>query len=71
MGSQVKQSVVQCRPSFSSFPPPLIDILKGSYYANPVVDKPSVSQSEQEKYPEYYGQNICKDIFSCHFRIME
>jgi len=34
------------------------DILKGSYYANPVVDKPSVPQAEQEKYPEYYGQNI-------------
>ncbi|KXN81120.1 hypothetical protein AN958_06074 [Leucoagaricus sp. SymC.cos] len=34
------------------------DTLKGSYYANPVVDKPSLSKSEQEKYPEYYGQNI-------------
>ncbi|KAF5355765.1 hypothetical protein D9756_004042 [Leucocoprinus leucothites] len=36
----------------------MADTLKGSYYANPVVDKPSLSQSEQEKYPEYYGQNI-------------
>ncbi|KAF9455010.1 Clavaminate synthase-like protein, partial [Macrolepiota fuliginosa MF-IS2] len=34
------------------------DILKGSYYANPVVGEPTVSQAEQEKYPEYYGHNI-------------
>jgi len=47
----------------------LIDTLKGSYYANPVVDKPSVSQSEQERYPEYYGQNICKDVTSALWNI--
>jgi hypothetical protein len=42
------------------------DTLKGSYYANPVVDKPSLSQSEQVEYPEYYGQNICKYLhLSC------
>lgn len=29
-----------------------------------MVDKPSVSQAEQEKYPEYYGQNICQCLFS-------
>ncbi|KAI0050658.1 Clavaminate synthase-like protein [Auriscalpium vulgare] len=34
------------------------DTLKGSYYANPVVDKPSVSEALQKAYPEYYGTNI-------------
>lgn len=35
------------------------DTLKGSYYANPVVDSPSVSADLQQQYPEYYGTNIC------------
>ncbi|KAJ7770864.1 Clavaminate synthase-like protein [Mycena maculata] len=34
------------------------DLLKGSYYANPVVDNPSVSPALQEAYPEYYNKNI-------------
>ncbi|OCH96691.1 Clavaminate synthase-like protein [Obba rivulosa] len=34
------------------------DTLKGSYYANPVVDSPKVSPAEREAYPEYYGENI-------------
>ncbi|KAJ2919330.1 hypothetical protein MD484_g1104, partial [Candolleomyces efflorescens] len=34
------------------------DTLKGSYYANPVVDKPTVKAEEQQKFPEYYGENI-------------
>ncbi|KAI0095266.1 Clavaminate synthase-like protein [Irpex rosettiformis] len=34
------------------------DILKGSYYANPVFDEPSVSPILRETYPEYYGKNI-------------
>ncbi|EAU92647.2 hypothetical protein CC1G_01692 [Coprinopsis cinerea okayama7 len=34
------------------------DLLKGSYYANPVVDQPTVSHEEQAKFPEYYGANI-------------
>jgi len=34
------------------------DLLKGSYYANPIVDKPDVSEAERVKYPEYYSQNI-------------
>ncbi|THH21002.1 hypothetical protein EW146_g469 [Bondarzewia mesenterica] len=34
------------------------DTLKGSYYANPVVDKPSVSAALQNAYPEYYGANV-------------
>ncbi|KDQ54855.1 hypothetical protein JAAARDRAFT_37966 [Jaapia argillacea MUCL 33604] len=37
------------------------DTLKGSYYANPVVDVPTVSQASRDAYPEYYGQNIWPD----------
>ncbi|KAI9445073.1 Clavaminate synthase-like protein [Lactarius indigo] len=35
-----------------------VDTLKGSYYANPVIDAPSVHPTLQEAYPEYYGVNI-------------
>lgn len=38
----------------------LVDTLKGSYYANPVIDNPDVSQKQREAFPEYYGQNICQ-----------
>ncbi|EPQ61095.1 Clavaminate synthase-like protein [Gloeophyllum trabeum ATCC 11539] len=34
------------------------DTLKGSYYANPVIDEPTVSAALREAYPEYYGKNI-------------
>ncbi|KAJ7124732.1 Clavaminate synthase-like protein [Mycena crocata] len=34
------------------------DILKGSYYANPVVENPDVSAALREAYPEYYNKNI-------------
>ncbi|KAE9395906.1 Clavaminate synthase-like protein [Gymnopus androsaceus JB14] len=34
------------------------DFLKGSFYANPVVDTPSVPEDHREAYPEYYGTNI-------------
>ncbi|KAJ7462789.1 Clavaminate synthase-like protein, partial [Mycena galericulata] len=34
------------------------DLLKGSYYANPVVDNPNVSPAFREAYPEYYNENI-------------
>ncbi|EMD41641.1 hypothetical protein CERSUDRAFT_102053 [Gelatoporia subvermispora B] len=34
------------------------DTLKGSYYANPVVDSPQVSAADRLAYPEYYGENI-------------
>ncbi|KAJ3718411.1 Clavaminate synthase-like protein, partial [Lentinula raphanica] len=37
------------------------DFLKGSYYANPVVDSPSVSKEYKTAYPEYYGDNIWPD----------
>ncbi|KAG6837880.1 hypothetical protein H0H93_013033 [Arthromyces matolae] len=33
-------------------------ILKGSYYANPIIDVPTVSENEGKAYPEYYGENI-------------
>lgn len=36
------------------------DTLKGSYYANPIVDRPRVSPLERDAYPEYYGDNICE-----------
>lgn len=34
------------------------DTLKGSYYANPVVDYPTVPEVQRDAYPEYYGRNI-------------
>ncbi|KAF8634434.1 hypothetical protein AX15_000884 [Amanita polypyramis BW_CC] len=34
------------------------DVLKGSYYANPLVDYPTVPVEEVKLYPEYYGKNI-------------
>jgi hypothetical protein len=35
------------------------DTLKGSYYANPVLDTPTVSDELRKAHPEYYGNNIC------------
>ncbi|KAL5636004.1 hypothetical protein ACGC1H_004722 [Rhizoctonia solani] len=34
------------------------DTLKGSYYANPVVDEPGVDPEQKAAHPEYYGKNI-------------
>lgn len=34
------------------------DTLKGSYYANPIVDKPTVPARDRDAHPEYYGENI-------------
>ncbi|KAK0465225.1 Clavaminate synthase-like protein [Desarmillaria tabescens] len=34
------------------------DLLKGSYYANPLIDRPSVSSQQRKEWPEYYAQNI-------------
>ncbi|KAI0374479.1 Clavaminate synthase-like protein [Pilatotrama ljubarskyi] len=34
------------------------DTMKGSYYANPVIDEPNVSAELRDAYPEYYGKNI-------------
>ena len=39
-----------------------IDLLKGSYYANPIVDNAVASPEERAAYPEYYGRNICKPM---------
>jgi hypothetical protein len=47
---------------------PVQDTLKGSYYANPVVDSPSVSSALKKSYPEYYSNNICNAIFSHLYR---
>jgi len=35
-----------------------IDTLKGSYYANPMVDMPNVDDAQRAAHPEYYGKNI-------------
>jgi hypothetical protein len=34
------------------------DTLKGSYYANPTVDEPKVSEELRASFAEYYGRNI-------------
>ncbi|KAI0336140.1 Clavaminate synthase-like protein [Cubamyces sp. BRFM 1775] len=34
------------------------DTMKGSYYANPVLDEPNVPRELRDAYPEYYGKNI-------------
>lgn len=34
------------------------DSLKGSYYANPIIDNPDVEPELRVAYPEYYGVNI-------------
>lgn len=34
------------------------DTLKGSFYANPIVDQPIVSDALKRKFPYYYGHNI-------------
>ena len=34
------------------------DTLKGSYYANPIVDRPTVPAHDRDAHPEYYGENI-------------
>ena len=39
----------------------IADTMKGSYYANPVIDEPNVPQELREAYPEYYRKNICRD----------
>lgn len=36
------------------------DTLKGSYYANPIVDTPNVTETQRQAYHEYYGTNICQ-----------
>lgn len=35
-----------------------IDTMKGSFYANPVLDEPDTTLEQKLKYPEYYSHNI-------------
>ena len=46
------------------------DTMKGSYYANPVLDEPSVPEELRNKYPEYYGKNICTGNLILYDRIV-
>lgn len=55
MGNQVSPLAI----ASISNPNPLLDTLKGSYYANPTVDKPTVDDALRAQYPEYYSDNIC------------
>jgi hypothetical protein len=42
------------------------DILKGSFYANPMVEQVTVSDEDRLQFPEYYGNNICKSVTKMH-----
>ncbi|GMQ06669.1 hypothetical protein CsSME_00051161 [Camellia sinensis var. sinensis] len=37
------------------------DILKGSFYANPIFDTPTTDESLVQRYPSYCGSNIWPD----------
>uniref|UniRef100_A0A2N9H1P2 Non-haem dioxygenase N-terminal domain-containing protein n=1 Tax=Fagus sylvatica TaxID=28930 RepID=A0A2N9H1P2_FAGSY len=37
------------------------DLLKGSFYANPILDKPTTEVSLIQRYPSYCGSNIWPD----------
>lgn len=41
-----------------------LDTLKGSYYANPVIDVPDVNPAVKAAYPPIYGDNVC---MYCYF----
>ncbi|RDB28359.1 hypothetical protein Hypma_015164 [Hypsizygus marmoreus] len=47
------------------------DLLKGSYYANPVVETPTVPEEQRIAYPEYYGRNIWPAKDECGIRGFE
>lgn len=38
--------------------PPKLDVSKGSYYANPLMDEPESSKELQEQFPEYCHPNV-------------
>jgi hypothetical protein len=59
MEGQVRSIYVAYTSSSSR---PYTDFLKGSYYANIVVNESFVSDSQREAYPEYYGVNICECV---------
>ncbi|KAK7841655.1 hypothetical protein CFP56_015070 [Quercus suber] len=39
------------------------DLLKGSFYANPILDRPTMEASLIQRYPSYCGSNIWPDTF--------
>jgi hypothetical protein len=59
-GGHERQTWYEHHPVSGYFSTGQADTLKGSYYANPLIDSPSVHPSLQEAYPEYYGANICQ-----------
>jgi hypothetical protein len=59
-GGHERQTWYEHHPVSGYFSTSQADTLKGSYYANPLIDHPSVHPSLQEAYPEYYGANICQ-----------
>lgn len=40
------------------------DTLKGSYYGNPLLDRPNVDPEIRRKHPEYYKGNIWVSNFA-------
>jgi hypothetical protein len=62
MESQVDVSFISIQSGLSLLTwCPSQDTLKGSYYANPIMDEPEeVAHYLRRDYPEYYGRNICK-----------
>lgn len=36
----------------------LTDLLKGSFYANPLMDDAEIPEEKRAQFPEYYGYNI-------------
>jgi hypothetical protein len=46
-----------------------LDTLKGSYYANPVVDVPDVNPAVKAAYPPIYGNNVCM-YYSFYYGIL-
>lgn len=38
------------------------DTMKGSFYANPMIDDPNVSDDLKKQFPEYYGKNIWPNV---------
>ncbi|GAB2300393.1 hypothetical protein Dimus_034435 [Dionaea muscipula] len=45
------------------------DMLKGSFYANPIIDVPTTDESFIQRYPSYCGQNIWPNIALPEFEV--
>lgn len=59
MADRVGSRCVAIRsPSLSK----ISDMLKGSFYANPLIEDISVSDEVRLQFPEYYGKNICVSV---------